>query len=201
MPSSCAQCVYVCIYVSLLQTKCAQYWSDAVAEPFDVGKGLVVTLQEVCPFADYEVKTFTLGEVSHYKIDVLYIRTYATQHFAGTTFSASTVLTSTHFIPPHPTPPHPPLRRVTLALNYTSTTSSTLSGRTMGSRGTLPQSSSLSRQCSNTTARRARHPWWCTAGGHQRLEPFSPTPCTHKWMHKTAWTYVCTYDIVLTYVL
>ena len=76
VPFSCAQYVYVCIYVSLLQTKCAQYWSDAVAEPFDVGNGLFVTLLEVRPFADYEVKTFSLGEVSHFKIDVLYIRTY-----------------------------------------------------------------------------------------------------------------------------
>ena len=61
----CIFLLYLHTYVSLLQSKCAQYWSDTVSDPYDVGNGLVVTLLEVSTFADYEVKTFSLGEVRH----------------------------------------------------------------------------------------------------------------------------------------
>ena len=39
-----------------------------MSEPYKVGNGLVVTLLEVKPYAEYEMKTFSLGEVSHYNV-------------------------------------------------------------------------------------------------------------------------------------
>ena len=81
--------------------------------------------------------------------------------FVGKTFST---LTSTHCTPP----PLSARRWVEQGLTYTSTTSSSPCGLTTGSQGIPHQSSSLSRKCSTFTARTARHPWWCTAGGaHQ----------------------------------
>ena len=49
--------------ISSLQRKCEQYWSDNVNDTFDAGS-LVVTLTDLVPYADYEIKRFTIKDVS-----------------------------------------------------------------------------------------------------------------------------------------
>lgn len=68
--STACRTIFLC-HLFLLQTKCAQYWSDTVSEPYNAGNGFVVTLLEVSTFVEYEVKTFSLGLVSHFKLGVL----------------------------------------------------------------------------------------------------------------------------------
>ena len=49
--------------ISSLQRKCEQYWSDNVNDTFDAGS-LVVTLTDLVPYADYEIKRFSITDVS-----------------------------------------------------------------------------------------------------------------------------------------
>ena len=49
--------------ISSLQRKCEQYWSDNVNDTFDAGS-LAVTLTDLVPYADYEIKRFSITDVS-----------------------------------------------------------------------------------------------------------------------------------------
>ena len=51
------------IYNPPPQRKCEQYWSDNVNDTFDAGS-LVVTLTDLVPYADYEIKRFSIKDVS-----------------------------------------------------------------------------------------------------------------------------------------
>ena len=49
----------------LLQRKCEQYWPENVNENFEAPNSTIMaTLTSVMPFADYEIKTFLVKDVS-----------------------------------------------------------------------------------------------------------------------------------------
>ena len=59
--------------------KCEQYWSDNVNDTFDAGS-LVVTLTDLVPYADYEIKRFSIKDTSKPDTPPLNVTHY---HFLG----------------------------------------------------------------------------------------------------------------------
>ena len=57
--------VYTCLTnISFTsQRKCEQYWPDNVNDTYDAGN-LSVTLTDLVPYADYEIKRFSIKDVS-----------------------------------------------------------------------------------------------------------------------------------------
>lgn len=49
--------------VYLLQRKCEVYWPEKVGGTFNAGGGIMVQYKEQKPFADYEIKIFTVHHV------------------------------------------------------------------------------------------------------------------------------------------
>ena len=102
--STACRTIFLC-HLFLLQTKCAQYWSDTVSEPYNAGNGFIVTLLEVSTFVEYEVKTFSLGLVSHFKLGVM-TRQYTYYSTTSAGLSAPRAYASSHctYVAPIPHP-------------------------------------------------------------------------------------------------
>ena len=63
-------CTFLCTvlkakgFVICLQKKCEQYWPENIDETLTPGLNLSVTLTSILPYAEYEVRKFTVKDVS-----------------------------------------------------------------------------------------------------------------------------------------
>ena len=51
-----------------VQRKCEVYWPEKVGDTFNAGAGINVLYKELIPFADYEIKVFSVTHVSYQHI-------------------------------------------------------------------------------------------------------------------------------------
>lgn len=54
--------------MSNVQRKCETYWPEKVGGTFNAGHGIHVQYKELVPFADFEIKKFSVTNVSQHLV-------------------------------------------------------------------------------------------------------------------------------------